>query len=122
MPVMVRRDGRLVGVLGTMGGRVHAQIHVQVLLRLLAGHSPQEAVDAPRWIVGGMEAGEPDDLIRIEEGCDGAARAALASAGLRVVEVPRDSGWLGHAQAIWLEPEPRSGSDRRADGLGVRAG
>jgi gamma-glutamyltranspeptidase len=120
MPVMVRAGGRLVGVLGTMGGRVHAQIHAQVLLRLLAGAAPQAAVDAPRWIVGGMELGEPDDTIRIEDGCGAAARDALARAGLRVVPVPRDSDWLGHAQAIWLEPELAAGSDRRADGL--RAG
>jgi gamma-glutamyltranspeptidase len=120
MPVMVRRGGRLVGVLGTMGGRVHAQIHAQVLLRLLGGAAPQAAVDAPRWIVGGMEMGEPDDTIRIEDGCDAAARAALASAGLRIVDVPRDSDVLGHAQAIWLEPGLAAGSDRRADGL--RAG
>jgi gamma-glutamyltranspeptidase/glutathione hydrolase len=120
MPLMVRRGGRLAGVLGTMGGRVHAQIHVQVLLRLLAGAAPQAAVDAPRWIVGGMELGEPDDTIRVEDGCDPAARGALAGAGLRLVDVPRDSDWLGHAQAIWLEPAMAAGSDRRADG--VRAG
>jgi gamma-glutamyltranspeptidase/glutathione hydrolase len=120
MPLMIRRGGRLAGVLGTMGGLVHAQIHAQVLLRLLAGATPQEAVDAPRWIVGAMELGEPDDTIRIEDGCDAAARAALAGAGMRLVDVPRDSDWLGHAQAIWLEPRLAAGSDRRADGL--RAG
>jgi gamma-glutamyltranspeptidase len=55
MPIMVEDEGRLIGVLGTMGGKVHAQIHVQVLLGLLDGRGAQEAVDAPRWIVGGME-------------------------------------------------------------------
>jgi gamma-glutamyltranspeptidase/glutathione hydrolase len=117
MPVMVRRGGRLAGVLGTMGGRVHAQIHAQLLLRLLAGATPQAAVDAPRWIVGGMEVGEPDDTIRIEQGCGAAAREALAGAGLPLVDVPLGSDWLGHAQAIWLEPRLAAGSDRRADGL-----
>jgi gamma-glutamyltranspeptidase/glutathione hydrolase len=61
MPIMVEQDGQLAGVLATMGGKVHAQIHVQVLLGLLDGRSPQDAVDAPRWIVGGMEIGERDD-------------------------------------------------------------
>jgi gamma-glutamyltranspeptidase len=116
MPVMVRRAGRLAGVLGTMGGRVHAQIHVQVLLRLLAGHTPQEAVDAPRFVVGAMQRGEPDDTIRVEADLAAAARAALGHAR----EEPTGSDWMGHAQAIWLEDGIRAGTDRRADGL--RAG
>jgi gamma-glutamyltranspeptidase len=120
MPVMVRRAGRIAGVLGTMGGRVHAQIHVQVLLRLLAGRTPQEAVDAPRFVVGAMERGEPDDTIRAEADLDATARAALAGANGRVREEPSGSDWMGHAQAIWLEDGIRAGSDRRADGL--RAG
>jgi gamma-glutamyltranspeptidase/glutathione hydrolase len=116
MPIMVEQNGRLTGVLGTMGGKVHAQIHVQVLLGLLDGRHPQEAVDAPRWIVGGMEIGERDDMIRIEEGCDASARDALSRATLRPLTVPRGSEWLGHAQAIWLDGGHDAGSDFRADG------
>ncbi|HMJ36261.1 MAG TPA: gamma-glutamyltransferase [Baekduia sp.] len=116
MPVMVDRQGRLRGVLGTMGGRVHAQILAQVLLRLRAGASPQQAVDASRWIVGAMERAERDDVVRVEDGVAPAARAALQRARLRLVDEPRDSESFGHAQAIWLEPVLRAGSDRRADG------
>jgi gamma-glutamyltranspeptidase/glutathione hydrolase len=116
MPIVVERGGALAGVLGTMGGKVHAQIHVQVLLRLLAGRTPQEAVDAPRWVVGGMDLGEPGDVIRVEDGCAGPARAALERARLRPEPVPRGSDWLGHAQAIWLGDGLRAGSDLRADG------
>jgi gamma-glutamyltranspeptidase/glutathione hydrolase len=122
MPMMVQRGGRLRGVLGTMGGRVHAQILTQVLLRLRAGASPQEAVDAPRWIIGAMDMGERDDTIRVEAGGPPAVRAALERAGLRIVDLPRDSEWLGHAQAIWLDPVLRAGSDRRADGTAVVLG
>jgi gamma-glutamyltranspeptidase len=117
MPVLVERGGELAGVLGTMGGKVHAEIHVQVLLRLLAGADPQDAVDAPRWVVGGMEVGEPDDTLRIEDGCPDDAREALAAAGLRIVDLPRWSEWCGHAQAIWRDGGTlRAGSDGRADG------
>lgn len=123
MPIMLRRDGALAGVLGTMGGRVHAQIHVQVLARLLAGHTAQAAVDAPRWIVGAMDRGQRDDTIHVEAGCDEAARDALARVapdqtaverGSDILE--RGSDILGHAQAIWLEPALSAGSDFRADG------
>jgi gamma-glutamyltranspeptidase/glutathione hydrolase len=116
MPVIVERDGDLAGVLGTMGGRVQAQIHTQVLLRLLAGAEPQAAVDAPRWVVGGMEAAEREDTVRLEAGCPPEARAALGRSGLHVVDVPRGSDLLGHAQAIWRSSALRAGSDRRADG------
>jgi gamma-glutamyltranspeptidase/glutathione hydrolase len=112
MPVLVERAGELLGVLGTMGGKVHAQILVPVLLRLLAGAGPQDAVDAPRWIVGAMELGEPDDMIRIEDGSPTAARTALADAGLPLLDEPRGSDFLGHAQAVW---GPTAGSDFRAD-------
>jgi hypothetical protein len=62
-----------------------------------------------------MTAGERDDTIRIEDGVAPAARAALERAGMRLVDVPARSDWLGHAQAIWLDPEPVAGSDVRAD-------
>lgn len=116
MPIMLRRDGALAGVLGTMGGRVHAQIHVQVLARLLAGHTAQAAVDAPRWIVGAMDRGQRDDTIHVEAGCDEAARDALARVAPDQTAVERGSDILGHAQAIWLEPALSAGSDFRADG------
>lgn len=116
MPVMALRDGALAGVLGTMGGRVHAQIHVQVLARLLAGQTAQAAVDAPRWIVGAMDLGQRDDTVHVEAGCDQATRTALARAAPDQTTVERGSDVLGHAQAIWLEPALSAGSDFRADG------
>lgn len=118
MPVMLERDGKLVYVLGTMGGKVHAQIHVQVLLRLLDGLTPEAAVRAPRWIVGGSELSDPDDAIAIEEGLEEDAREALARAGLPIQVLPRLSETFGHAQAIAVEAQGglAAGSDPRADG------
>jgi gamma-glutamyltranspeptidase/glutathione hydrolase len=119
MPVIVEREGRLLGVLGTMGGRVQAQIHLQMVLHLLAGATPQEAVDAPRWIVGPVEAGDGDGTVRIEDGVDAVARAALGGLDLQPIDVHRGSDDLGHAQAIWTEPELHAGSDHRADGAAI---
>jgi gamma-glutamyltranspeptidase/glutathione hydrolase len=120
MPVLVERDGALLGALGTMGGRVQAQIHAQVLLRLLRGSGAQAAVDAPRWVVGALGAGEPEGTVRIEQGTTPDATTALRATGHRVVDVPRGSEDLGHFQAIWSDDgRLDAGSDHRADGGAV---
>jgi len=117
MPVMLQRDGQLAGVLGAMGGKAHAQIHAQVLLRLLGGASAQEAVSAPRCVVGSLELGEPDDTVRLEGGIPAAARRSLEEAGMPTLDVPRHSEDLGHVQAIWPAGAGlAAGSDPRADG------
>jgi gamma-glutamyltranspeptidase/glutathione hydrolase len=113
---MLEREGALAGVIGTMGGRVHAQIHVQVLASLLAGHTAQAAVDAPRWIVGAMEIGQREDTVHIEAGCGERAREALARTTPDQTAIERGNDIFGHAQAIWLEPVLSAGSDFRADG------
>jgi gamma-glutamyltranspeptidase len=120
MPVLVEAGGSLRYVLGTMGGRAHAQIHAQVLLRLLAGMSAQEAVTAPRWIVGGMARGEPDDTLRLEDGLDPVAVEALLGSGLRPMPLPRFHERFGHAQAIAVAPDgaPDAGSDPRSGTTG----
>jgi gamma-glutamyltranspeptidase len=106
MPVLVERDGALAGVLGTMGGKAQPQIHAQVLLRLLAGATPQDAVSAPRFALA-------DDALHAEADLDPAAAAALHATGANIRTLPRHDEELGHAQAIWGE---RSGTDPRADG------
>src|SRR5207249_722980 len=56
IPAMAFRDGRPWMAFGSMGGHGQAQIHVQVLARIVDdGDDPQRAIDAPRWIV------DPDD-------------------------------------------------------------
>jgi len=117
MPLLVERDGAFAGALGTMGGKAHAQILAQVLLALAAGCPAQEAVSAPRWVVGGLDPGEPDTAVRAERGVPAAARDALTAAGLDVTDVPWPSEDLGHAQAVWVRDGAlEAGSDPRADG------
>jgi gamma-glutamyltranspeptidase len=119
MPVMVCRDGKLLGVLATMGGQIHAQIHAQVLLALLAGVPAPEAVAAPRFAVAGMETGEPESTARVERDCAPTVAAGLRRAGFEVVDVPRHSSFLGHVQAIWLDGVPLGASDPRSDGSAI---
>jgi gamma-glutamyltranspeptidase/glutathione hydrolase len=116
MPLLAEQDGRLRFALATMGGRGQPQILAQVLLRLLAGASAAEAVAAPRWLAGAIEAGDADDLVRVEAGVEPEALAALEAAGLRPKAVPRNDEIFGHAQAIAVAPgrEPDAGTDPRA--------
>ncbi len=52
IPALVLHDDDVEYVFGTMGGHAQAQVHLQVLTRLLVdGDDPQSAIDAPRWSV-----------------------------------------------------------------------
>jgi gamma-glutamyltranspeptidase/glutathione hydrolase len=106
MPVLTRRDGRLTGVHGTMGGHAQPQIHLQLLARLLDGASPQEAIAAPRFTVYG-------DLVEAE---------SPAPPGLPVdVDLGPRSEAVGHAQLIRIAPDGAfaAASDPRADGTAL---
>ena len=108
MPAVVEEHGLLRGVLATMGGLIHAQIHTQILLRLLAGEHPSDAVAAPRFAVVDGEVIAESDLAP-------EVLTALKPSQL----LPKQSELLGHAQAIWRESpggdEFHAGTDPRAD-------
>lgn len=53
IPSFLMQGGAPVGAFGVMGGPMQPQGHLQVMHRLLAGQSPQIALDAPRWFVEG---------------------------------------------------------------------
>lgn len=122
MPVLVRRNGELVGSHGVMGGRAQPQIHAHLALGIAAGLPPDRAVAAPRWVLGALDEGDkvPADFVRAEQAVPTAALAAIAAYGMRVVEVADDSDEVGHAQVV-----RRSGSelvaaaDPRADGAAL---
>jgi len=131
MPVLVAdAAGRLVGAHGTMGGRAQPQIHTHLALQLALGRTPVEAVSAPRWVVGRVEAGAPPAwAVLIEEPVPQAARAALAGADLLHQQLPANDDLTGHAQVIrrtavagpGLGPQPSlaAASDPRADGVAL---
>ena len=119
MPVLVLRDGELAWVPATMGGAAQPQIHTQLLLRSLAGATPEQATHAPRWMVNEERAGAPAS-VTIESDVDEAARAAIAAAGFALEDVPAWTEDLGHSNLIRVEPDGWSAaSDPRSDGSAI---
>jgi gamma-glutamyltranspeptidase/glutathione hydrolase len=120
MPGMLLRDADLLGPIGTQGGDVQAQVHIQLIADLIDhGMEPQAAIDAPRWISGGpngpnevlLEQGFPDDTI-----------SGLAARGHGVTVIDAWNGGAGHAQMIMRDGETGElvgGADPRADGSAV---
>ncbi|WP_125614362.1 gamma-glutamyltransferase family protein [Specibacter cremeus] len=121
MPVMVCRGESLRWVNATMGGQGQPQIHAQILLGLLQGDSPQEAVSRPRWILGAQEAGDTPDTVYAEEDVLPAAVTALGDDSFPLRTVPSQTDWIGHANVVARTEDGGldAGSDPRADGEGA---
>jgi gamma-glutamyltranspeptidase/glutathione hydrolase len=118
-PTLVEEDGRPRVVLGTMGGLIQPQALAQVLMHLAAGMDCHSAVAAPRFVVGGMEAGSsPDDLLA-EDRVPGAAQAALEAAGWRVTRLSSFAAEVGVAQITTCDERGSyaAASDPRSVGM-----
>ena len=97
-PTIVARDGRLVLVTGSPGGRTIINTVLNIVLHVTAWDlEGRRAVDAPRmhhqWL--------PDRLSVEENGVSEAGRAALEALGHQV----RVQGRQGSAQSIWIHPQ-----------------
>jgi gamma-glutamyltranspeptidase/glutathione hydrolase len=129
IPAMtVRDDGELHAAYGVMGGYMQPQGHFQVLVNLVdLGMMPQQALDMPRWMLAGPDAGlgaqEAGGLVFIEEGWSHATLAELTRRGHRLAPVDgfgRVS--FGGGQVIMRDPTTGvliGGSDPRKDGAAI---
>jgi len=115
IPGFLTRDGAPVCAYGVMGGPMQPQGHLQVMHRLLAGQSVQEALDAPRWFVEG------DGELRLEVGWPDEVAAALEAKGHRVTRTGPGDRTYGGGQAVRRLPDGgyAGGSDPRKDGHAV---
>ncbi len=120
MPMMLLREGALLGPIGTQGGDTQAQIQMQLIANLIDfGMTPQEAIDAPRWIAGTAN-GTPE--LTIEPGFPEGTITGLAARGHAMTVT---QGWnpnAGHAQIILIDAETgmlKGGADPRADGAAL---
>jgi oxamate amidohydrolase len=118
MPVMVRRNGRLEVVAGTMGGKAQPQIHAQVLYHLLGRRlAPEAAVAEPRWIVETDEPSGSDSVVLMEGRISRGLADRFRAAGLPVRTLADRDEEVGHAQLIRRTDDGfHAGSDPRADG------
>lgn len=115
MPVIVEPlDGSL-SAYGAMGGSAQPQIHLQLLRSTREGRTPQEAVSAPRFVVG-IEAGEPVALV--EADLDPATVESVRASGLTVQTGAALDENVGHAMICTLTASGAltAGADPRSDG------
>jgi gamma-glutamyltranspeptidase/glutathione hydrolase len=116
--VLVHREGRLVAVTGTMGGGAQPQIDAMSLIRAFdLEMDAQDAVSAPRWLVGGMDIRNDERMLIAEASLPDPTRDALRHAGYRVETVGQLDD-VGHAHLIRVLEDGtfEAGSDPRADG------
>ena len=118
MPVLVEHADGTVAAHGAMGGLAQPQVHTQVLRARLGGATPAEAVAAPRFVVGAVEAGDPSDAVLAEPGVGEGAVTALATSGRRVRRGENLDEHVGHAMvcAVTADGALAAGADPRSDG------
>lgn len=110
-------DGRVMPY-GTMGGEGQPQTQAMVFARhVLHGQSLQQAVTAPRWLLGRTWGSEATNL-RIENRFDESVYAGLKQAGHDLEVIGEFDEVMGHAGAIVRHPDGllEGANDPRSDG------
>ena len=110
-------DGRVMAY-GTMGGEGQPQTQAALFTRYARFGIPlQEAISAPRWLLG-RTWGEEAAALKLEDRFDPALCAALRAAGHSVEVVEPFSQMMGHAGALVRHRDGalEGASDPRSDG------
>ncbi len=119
-PALLLKDGKPFLVYGTMGGEGQPQTQAALVTRIVDfGMSPQDAVNAPRWLYGRTWGVSSNDL-KIEGRVPEAVTSELARRGHPVRRVEAFTDTMGHAGAILIDPVTGvmyGATDPRGDGL-----
>lgn len=109
------RDGKTAFAIGTMGGDIQPQVHVQLMTKILdLKKDPQEAVSSPRWFIPGSIY-ESLKTIFYETSSFGSEKNLN---GLKRIQISGLTSAAGHAQAIVFESDRLlGGADPRCDGV-----
>jgi gamma-glutamyltranspeptidase/glutathione hydrolase len=112
IPGFVTKDGHPVLSFGVMGGRMQAQGHLQMIVRILNGkQNPQAASDAPRWHVA------EDGSVDVESTLPVDVVTGLEQRGHKI-NIESNQATFGGAQLILKQDRTYIGaSDHRKDGL-----
>jgi gamma-glutamyltranspeptidase/glutathione hydrolase len=90
-------------VLGSMGGDIQPQIHLQLVSALVdGGGTVADAVAVPRWAVEAAAAVAPPLAVSVESRVDATIVAELERRGHRVAVGEAFDAGFGHAHAIEL--------------------
>ena len=112
--LILDRQGRLVGALGSPGGSSILAYNLKTLIGVLDwGLTMQEAIDLPNLVVRGETIGADT------AGFDAATREALARVGMTLR--PNASETSGLHGAIWRDGSWDGGADRRREGVALTA-
>lgn len=114
----ILNDGRVMSY-GTMGGEGQPQTQAAIFTRYAQFGQPlQQAISAPRWLLG-KTWGDDTTSLKLEENFDPGLVAALRAAGHEVELLPAYTSLMGHAGAIVRHPDGQieAANDPRSDGL-----
>ncbi|CAE6443700.1 unnamed protein product [Rhizoctonia solani] len=131
IPALATRGNELFLVYGVMGGFMQPQGHIQVLLNILRGFTPQAALDAPRFCISAgspdasvddaHNAGDINSEVYFEDGIPAETVQKLREMGHGARQLTGFArAMLGRGQVIQKLPAKEliwaAGSDQRGDG------
>ena len=117
-PSLARFDDGRTMVFGTMGGDGQPQTQAALFTRYAAaGYSLQQAISAPRWLLG-RTWGDSSNSLKLEGRFGGAVAEALRARGHIVEQVAEFDEMMGHAGAVVRRPDGvfEGAADPRSDG------
>lgn len=122
IPAMLLKDGSPYLTYGTMGGEGQPQTHAALVTRLVDfGYDVQQAIEAPRWLMGRTWGVTSQDLSLEGRIADGVMRELeLRGQPVKPLEDYNDN--VGHAQAIRINRDSgflEGGADPRGDGAAL---
>lgn len=118
-PAMAHFDDGRTMVYGNMGGDGQPQTQSAIFTRIaLFGMNPQEAIDAPRWLLG-RTWGESSDSLKLEARFSQETVDKLRALGHQVDILQPYDELMGHAGAIVRHADGtlEGGNDPRSDGM-----
>jgi gamma-glutamyltranspeptidase/glutathione hydrolase len=122
IPGMLLRDGQPYLVYGSMGGEGQPQTHAALATRIVDfGYDVQQAIEAPRWLMGRTWGTQSRDL-SLEGRIGDEVMRELRRRGQPVKPLTDWNDNMGHAQAIRIDRESgflEGGADPRGDGAAL---